>query len=289
MANIINLLTRLKVAQGATIRFDNGSVFTSNPSSGQICFKEQILYIYATINNVSTWFPLTTVRDKYVHSQGGMASTWTITHNFGITDVIFVAYDSEGTVLIVNPTNITANSFELVFQEAEIGKVITFASREAQTIFKIGEMFEKTETGNNIIIDGNLISNNDSVWNIGSYDSKWKDMHLTGSTLLIGDSVTLSETGLTVEPPVSSTLLSQQPYMSMSKLYAKDFSYDGMTVNPIILSNADLTIGDGTQQVNVDVSNIIINSDVFGIDIDGNLSFTGSLIMNAIIDGGTWS
>ena len=60
--SITNLLTKLKVGDNSSIMFTNATEFPANPDSGQMCFKDQILYIYATINNISTWYPLTTVR-----------------------------------------------------------------------------------------------------------------------------------------------------------------------------------------------------------------------------------
>lgn len=297
MANLINLLAKLKVAQGATIQWDNATTFPENPEEGQISFKEQVLYIWATINLISTWFPLTTVREHYTHSQGAPASTWTVQHDLDTTNVIFIAYDQDGTVMTVNRENVTSNSFTLPFTEAEAGRCIVFASREADTMFNIGSMFERTGTGDDIIIYGNLIPSVDNNWDLGKLSYKWKDMHLSGATLYIGDTVTVSETGMTIVPPTSPTSLSEQPLFTSSKLVMGKYDYnDGaaQSINPSIVSDDKLEIGTGaspkdiTVDAGVATGKLVITASNFSVDAAGTISYSGVAGFSQV-NGGVWS
>lgn len=297
MANLINLLAKLKVAQGATIQWDNTTTFPTNPEEGQLSFKEQILYIWATINNISTWFPLTTVRESYTHSQGAPASTWTVTHNLDTTNIIFIVYDENDDVAVVNRENVTNNSFTLPFTESIAGRCVVFASREADTLFKIGSMFERTSTGNDIIIYGNLIPSVDDSWDMGKLSHKWKDMYLSDATLYVGDTVTVTGNGLTVDPPASPTQASEQSLYTSSKFNFTKYDYnDGaaQTINPSIVFDSKLEIGTGAapQDVTVDAGaasgKLLITASNFSVDAAGTVAYSGVMGFSQV-DGGTWS
>ncbi|MBC8427592.1 MAG: hypothetical protein H8D97_01735 [Proteobacteria bacterium] len=294
MANVTNLLAKLKVPQSATIQFTNDNAFPSNPEEGQLKFKDQILYIWSTINNISTWFPLTNVKDKYIHSQGGPATTWTVQHDLGTNNVIFLAYDDNDTVLMVNSTNRTNNSFELNFQESETGKCVVFASKELDTVLEIGTMFERVDgIGDDIIINGNLIPVTDDTWNLGSSTYKWNDMYLSEATLYVGDTVTVTGTGMEISPPASPTSLSEQPLYNASKLNLAAYNYndgEAQLIKPSIVSTAKLEIGDGASPKNITLNTgkIIITASNFGITNDGTISYSGTIGLSSI-DGGTWS
>ena len=167
MSNITNLLAKMRVPVSSTIIYDTTGTWPTSPVEGQTVFKDQILYIYATINTVSTWYPLTNTRENYIHTQAVAATTWTVTHNLGSTDFIFIIYDDTGEVIhLASPSSITTNGFELVLAEAVAGKCVIFISSEQQTAIALSDMFEKT--GDDITVKGSLIPSQDSTWNLGS-------------------------------------------------------------------------------------------------------------------------
>ena len=291
MGNIINLVSKLNVSAKSTIQFTDTSTFVANPVEGQIQFKDQILYIWATINNISTWFPLTTVREKHIHSQGGPAATWTIDHQLGTENVIFMAFDSDDAVMLINRTNVTANSFTLEFSVAETGRVVVFASKEADTPFLIGSMFERISAGDDITIYGNMIPSADSTYSLGSSSLKWKEMHLSNGTLYAGDT-TISGTSVTTVIGGSPNNASQQPVLDSSSLSFETFNYnDGsaQSIAPIIATDGPLTIGgsNNTMTLNGGTSNVNITAANFGITSAGVMSYNGTINLTSL-DGGSW-
>jgi len=293
MSNITNLLTKMRVPTASTIIYENTGTWPTSPATGQTVFKDQILYIYATINNISTWYPLTNTRENYIHVQSVANTTWTVTHNLGSVDFIYIVYDGAGNVIqLTSPTEITSSGFKLVFTEATAGKCVVFISSEIQTAITLSDMFEKT--GDDIVVKGNLIPSQDGVWNLGSAAYKWKDVYISASTIYLGDNTTISGTGINVEPPASPTLLSQQPTTSgWNKITLNKFDYnDGSdhTINPSIIFNSDLTIGDGSYKLNVNCGvskKFIVTSQNFNVDSIGNVTISGGLSAGAF-DGGVW-
>jgi hypothetical protein len=292
MSNITNLLTKMKVKQASSIQFTDSVTFPENPSNGQIAFKGQILYIWSTLNGMSTWYPLTTVREKHVHTQGGPATTWNIDHQLGSDSVIYMVYDDDKTVLNVARSNITSNGFDLVFTESEAGKCVVFAAKEADTIFTIENMFSRAEDGDDIIINGNLIPSIDATWSMGQTGQVWKDMYLGPATLYIGDDVTISSTGVNIEPNAAATTVEEQPTFTSSSLHISKYTYNpggGEVISkPMIKFNDVLTVGGDNKQVTFDVSNFSVTAGNFSIDETGTFSFGGSVTFSQV-DGGTWA
>ncbi|MBC8427593.1 MAG: hypothetical protein H8D97_01740 [Proteobacteria bacterium] len=291
MSNIMNLLAKMKVPTASTIIYDNTGTWPTSPQEGQTVFKDQVLYIYATINAVSTWYPLTNTRENYIHTQVVAASTWTVTHNLNSEDFIFLVYDSTGEVIqLASPSSITTSGFELEFTEAVAGKMVMFISSETQTAITLSDMFEKT--GDDISVKGNLIPSQDSVWNLGSASKKWADAYISANTIYLGDNTTLSGTGITVAAPAAPTQASEQPTLTGAKLILNSFDYnDGapQSVNPSIVFDTALTIGDGTQDLEIDCGSNILTliASNFGVDESGNVTLAGEMDAN-VIDGGVW-
>ena len=291
MSNITNLLAKMKVPAASTIMYENTGTWPSSPTEGMTVFKDQILYIYATIATVETWYPLTNTRENYIHTQGVAASTWTVEHNLGSTDFIFMAYDNTGEVVqIVSPTAITTNSFELEMLETIAGRVVVFISSEVQTAIVLSDMFE--QTGDDITVKGNLIPSEDNTWSLGSASKQWADAHVSANTIYIGENTTIDGTGVHVQPPSAPTLASEQPEVTSSAITLNSFSYnDGapQIINPTIKFNAPLTVGAGNQDINIDcgTSNLVITAANFGVDASGNVTLDGSLDGQSF-DGGVW-
>ena len=291
MSNITNLLAKLKVPVASTIIYENTGTWPTSPTEGQTVFKDQILYIYSTINAVSTWYPLTNTRENYIHPQVVAATTWTVTHNLDSTDFIFIVYDESGEVIqLTSPTNITSSGFELVFTEATAGKCVIFISSETQTAITLSDMFE--QTGDDITVKGNLIPSQDSTWDLGSASKKWKDAYISANTIYLGDNTTLSGTGITVAAPSNPTQASEQPTLGGAKLILNKFNYNDGTaksIDPSIAFNSAFTIGDGTQDVEINCGPNLLTliASNFGVDASGNITIAGDVDSESI-DGGVW-
>ncbi len=292
MSNITNLLAKMKVSAASTIIYETTGSWPSSPQEGQTVFKDQILYIYATISSVTTWYPLTNTRENFIHTQVVAATTWTVTHNLASTDFIYIVYDdSENVIQLISPTNVVSNSFELTFTEATAGRCVIFISSELQTSIVLSDMF--TKDGDDITVKGHLIPSQDDTWDLGSVTNKWKDAFISANTIYLGDSTTLSSTGITVAPPAAPTQLSEQPILTGGKLTLNSFTYNpgggNVTENPSISYDSNLTIGDGTQDIelNCGTEDILVTASNFSVDSSGNVTLAGGVSAD-YIDGGVW-
>jgi hypothetical protein len=121
--------------KSSTIVLAEEDNFPSSPSIGQFCFKNGILYIYATLNEISTWYPLTNRSLYYVHTQGVSAITWTVNHNLATNDLIIMVYDDEDTVQLgAGITFTTINSFTIDFTELTKGRAVIFAAADEYSL-----------------------------------------------------------------------------------------------------------------------------------------------------------
>jgi hypothetical protein len=115
--------------KSSTVVLSDEVDFPASPSLGQFCFTGGILYIYATINTITSWFPLTNKINYYVHSQGLPAVEWTVEHNLGSTDLIFIIYDEYNSIQFSSDSVFTSsNVLTLSFSVAVKGKVVVFAA-----------------------------------------------------------------------------------------------------------------------------------------------------------------
>lgn len=227
------------------LSFDNNrGSFPENPTTNQIVLVDGILYIYSRINDVRTWYPLTHKKTTFIHVQGIAASEWTIQHNENTTDYGFFAYDENGNLQFANTQVIDENSCKLLFSAPIKGKAIMFfdyeitaknMSTNSLNTSNIEGMF--TKVGNDILFQGNLIPSEVDTWSIGSADNPIKEMFVSANTIHLGDSV-LSGTNITINDDVGSTMLSQQPTFSASKIIARPYTYNpgngNITVRPSI-------------------------------------------------------
>lgn len=108
--------------------------FPANPSLGLTCFKDGVLFIYASINNFNTWYPLNRPQSSYVHSQGIPALQWTLNHGLGTTDIVVAVYDEQGRAQNCGiqtryiPENPAGQQYQavLTFTEAMAGTAVVF-------------------------------------------------------------------------------------------------------------------------------------------------------------------
>lgn len=292
MSNITNLISALKVSANSSIDFINNTSFPENPLFGQVAFINQILYIYSNINDIKTWYPLTTIRENYTHIQAGSSSIWIIEHNLDSSHPFYMVYDNDNNYLIVKASNITNNSFQLNFSESVSGKCFVFVAKESELAWTLGDSFEKQTIGSSdIIVKGNLIPLTNVTFNLGSNLNSWKDVYLSGSTINVGDNLSLSGNSIQINPPDSPLLESEQPVFSTSLLDLKKITYDSTTLLSSIIANEDLTIGGNNKQIVINGGvngRFIVNASNFSLDSFGNFEYSGILTINQSFDGGIW-
>lgn len=119
--------THMRMHGNASLSFDDMTEFPLNPNAGQFALVDGILYIYASLGGVETWFPLTNKKSSHVHYQAVAAQVWNVSHNYGTTDLIYFVYDQSGRLMQANPNFVDADHFEITLGTAMKGKVVVFA------------------------------------------------------------------------------------------------------------------------------------------------------------------
>ncbi len=182
MSNVISLLSDFKVAKSSKFLFEEGNTeFPSSPTRGQFAFVSGVLYMYTSIRNVETWYPLTNQKKSYIHVQSTSSTQWTVLHNLESTVFIFMVYDTNGDLILANLSDITENSFKLNFTSAISGKVILFVeydqdfnNNETQSIFNALKDIDGTGSG----LDSDLLDGQE-----GSYYLSWNNFTSKPTTL----------------------------------------------------------------------------------------------------------
>ena len=149
----INVYGNLHLASGS-MSFEGVGSFPASPRLGRLALVSGVLYIYSSVQGVETWYPLTNQKNVYVHIQGAPALTWTIVHNLASTDLIYMVYDENGTVQLVDADFPDSNTLTLDFSEATAGKAVLFVATEE---FLPAITSNRLEVGN-VIIEGSAIT-----------------------------------------------------------------------------------------------------------------------------------
>jgi len=102
--------------------------------NGQYGFKDGILYIYATMGTVTTWFPMNRPQSSYVHVQGTPSVLWNINHGLKTKDIIVMAYDTnhnliDAGIVQVDDTNGNWHT-EINLTVATAGYAVVFGTEE---------------------------------------------------------------------------------------------------------------------------------------------------------------
>lgn len=152
-------MARTTIQQLSATQFVQITSLPENPQLGETAFMDGILYIYAELSGMLTWFPLNQPQSYYVHSQGQAALTWTVHHNLGSKDVIPVFYDSDNAIMEPYVQNI---------QDPETGEwYIEATMAEAVTGYAVVVGRENIDTtvltAHNVNVSGSLTVDSDPV------------------------------------------------------------------------------------------------------------------------------
>lgn len=113
--------------QGSVIFLDSIATFPENPAIGTLVVKDEVLYGYFTIGGLETWYPFSTGRNSYIHTQAVSSDTWTVTHNLNSTNLFVQVFDTSGDFIAAGKADINANSFVLTFAASQTGKALVVA------------------------------------------------------------------------------------------------------------------------------------------------------------------
>ena len=95
--------------------------FPENPSVGLFTIVNQVLYGYLRIGGMTTWYPFSSVRQSYVHTQETPSLVWTVVHNLNSENVWYQIQDTSGNLVMASKREIDANSFQLLFTVERAG------------------------------------------------------------------------------------------------------------------------------------------------------------------------
>lgn len=113
--------------RGSVIFLDSVASFPENPDIGTLVVKDEVLYGYFTIGGLETWYPFSTGRNSYIHTQSISSDTWTVTHNLNSTNLFVQVFDASGDFIAAGKADINANSFVLTFAGNQTGKALVVA------------------------------------------------------------------------------------------------------------------------------------------------------------------
>ena len=125
----MDVLSNLLFKNSSMVLHANAT-FPENPTPGEIALVDGVVYVYTTLDNFRTWYPMTNRKQNYIHTQGLESTEWIIEHNMNTTNYIFMAYDSNGALMDPSYEPIDNNSFKVIFTLAKAGKLIVFAETE---------------------------------------------------------------------------------------------------------------------------------------------------------------
>ena len=150
----MNIFTSLMMKSSALVLNDDQN-FPMNPSIGQFCFLDGVLYIYATIDSITSWVPLTNKTLYYVHVQAIPAISWSVNHGLGSQDLIYMVYDSNAVIQLTAEIQfIDENNITLDFTEVTAGKAVIFAA---------GGVTGSGGSNSNLVVGAGLLETNDMI------------------------------------------------------------------------------------------------------------------------------
>lgn len=121
---------RSNLEMRGSFTFKQVAELNPNPSLGETAFKDGILFIYADIGGLMTWYPTNRPQSSYVHSQGVASDKWSVNHNLKTVDVIVAAYDQHGHIVLASVKIKNENSVEISFTEPVEGHAVVFGREQ---------------------------------------------------------------------------------------------------------------------------------------------------------------
>lgn len=175
MGNHVHVHGGLKTAS-ITFSRNHTEFPTEPPTEPTTLVQDGIMYYYGTVNGLTAWHPMHTMRTSYVHTQQTPAETWTVQHDLNTKDVIVSVYNSNdeliiapvkresdgNTITIAFDVGDPRSGYAVVFsagdynsgQPGNIGNPVTSArlnaSHELEIVLKDGTIVNGGRVGNEI-------------------------------------------------------------------------------------------------------------------------------------------
>ena len=112
--------------ESSGLALDFLNTFPANPFEGKLALVDGMIYVFTTIKNIETWYPLTNQINNFVHTQGINATTWVIDHNLNSSNFTYFAFDKSNNLITGTFNKVNENQFTLTFPNAQSGRAILF-------------------------------------------------------------------------------------------------------------------------------------------------------------------
>ena len=127
----VGVLSNFNMSMNSTMRVAACTDFPETPQTGELCFKDGVLWIFSQAGGGAlTWYPLTNIENTYTHSQSSPTTTWTINHKLNTTDFVYQIFDSTGASIVANIDIVDADNSTLTFGEPVAGTVTIVADAD---------------------------------------------------------------------------------------------------------------------------------------------------------------
>ncbi len=189
--------------KSAVIVLDEFTDFPGSPTKGTLCFKDEILYMYCSLDGIDSWYPLTNRNSYHIHIQGGASTGWNISHGLGTKDLIIAVYDDAD--VQQTPSNIifTDNDqITLSFTQAISGRAIIVSAADQYTV-NITNMIELID--GDIQFKNDLIPDTDNAYDIGSMSNRVRDIYVSGGTIYVGSEASIKEDEIVLNGDATGT------------------------------------------------------------------------------------
>lgn len=117
---------RTNLRMRGSLTFEQVEEFDPKPKLGQTAFKDGILYIYAEVGGIKTWYPTNRPQSSYVHSQGLPSLEWIIEHNLNTVDVLVGVYDSSNHAVMADIKILDDKRVKISLTEPVEGHAVVF-------------------------------------------------------------------------------------------------------------------------------------------------------------------
>jgi len=156
----------------------------------------------------------------------------------------------ENGVAQVPGTDYTVSSSNVVFSTAPAANVAI----QIRELSASGANLLNTISGLNQIT-GNLVPDVDGIRSLGSPDKRFKDIYLTGNTIVLGN-IALSESGgiLTVAPVIAGNIITANTTPVGAGTAANIFIITRTTSVPVLISSGTLSVVGRTGSINITVN-----------------------------------
>jgi len=131
---------------GTTLILGEDTKFPPYPRNGEFSFLGGILHVYGTVDNITTWFPITAQNQYYIHIQEEEDNIWTLVHNLDNPNLIVMAYNQEGLLVEAGITYLNNNETQLHFSMGYTGKAIIFVPKDIGLLDFENQLVDKANT-----------------------------------------------------------------------------------------------------------------------------------------------